>query len=110
MKEETLKKIGLTKSDFDEEVKSDSDLISSVTTSRLLYRKVIQYLVLKELRLYLDSPHLNYSDGISKYFKYRGRKKKWSDFRDWMDFKTPELGVENFAIFFMVAYVLIYGY
>jgi hypothetical protein len=110
MNEETLEKIGLTKSDFDEELKSESDLISSVSTSGRLYRKAIQYIILKELRIYLDNPHLNYSDDISQYFKYKGRKKRWTKFRDWMGLKTPELRVENFAIFLMVAYLLGYGY
>lgn len=108
--EEALTKIGLTKSDFDEELNSESDLISSVTTSGRLYRKAIQHIILKELRIYLDNPYLNYSDDISKYFKYKGRKKSWSKFRDWMEFKTPELRVANFAIFFMVTYLFVYGY
>lgn len=110
MNEETLKKIGLTKSDFDEQLRSESDLISSVSTSGRLYRKAIQYIILKELRIYLDNPHLNYSDDISQYFKYKGRKKTWAKFRNWMEFKTPELRVENFAIFLMVTYLLGYGY
>jgi hypothetical protein len=110
MKEEGLKKIGLTKSDFQEELESENDLISSVTTSGRLYRKAIQHIILRQLRIYLDNPQLNYSDDISKYFKYRGRKKSWSNFRDWMEFKTPELLVENFAIFLMVTYLLGYGY
>jgi len=110
MNEKGLKKIGLTKSDFDLELESESFLISSVTTSGRLYRKAIQHIVLKELRIYLDNPELNYSDDISKYFKYRGRKKSWSNFRDCMEFKTPELRVENFAIFLMATYLLGYGY
>ena len=110
MNEEVLTKIGLTKSDFDEALKSESDLISSVTTSGRLYRKAIQHIILKKLRIYLDNPHLNYSDDISKHFKYRGRKKSWSTFRHWMEFKTPELRVETFAIFLMVTYLIGYTY
>ncbi len=110
MNEEALKKIGLVKSDFDEELKPEIDLISSVSTSGRLYRKAIQYIILKRLRIYFDNPSLNYSDDISQYFKYKGRKKAWAKFRDWMEFKIPELRVENFAIFLMVAYLLGYGY
>lgn len=108
--EEALTKIGLTKSDFDEELNSESDLIYSVTSSGRLYRKAIQHIILKELRIYLDNPYLNYSDDISKYFKYKGRKKSWSKFRACMEFKTPELRLENFAIFLMVTYLFVYGY
>jgi hypothetical protein len=91
IEEEALKKIGLSKSDFDQELKSENDIVSYVSTSGRLYRKAIQYIVLKELRIYLDNPSLGYSDDISQYFKYKGRKKSWTKFKDWMEFKTPEL-------------------
>ena len=110
MNEEALKQIGLTTSDFDHELKSESDVISAVTTSGRLYRKAIQYLILKELRIYLNNPHLDPSDDVCKYFKYRGRKESWTKFRDWMKFKTPELRVGSFAILLMVTYLLGYGY
>jgi len=110
MNEETLKKIGLKQSDFDEELKPESELIASVTTSGRLYRKAIQYIILKDLRIYFNDPELNDPGDISKHFKYWKRKKSWADFRNRMVFKTPELRVENFAILLMVTYLLVYGY
>jgi hypothetical protein len=110
MNEETLKKIGLKNSDFGDEVKSENDLIESVATSGRLYRKAIQHLVLKDLRIYFDNPQLNYSDDITGHFKYWGRKKSWTDFRDTINFKTPKLRTENFAIFLMIVYLMAYGY
>ena len=110
MSEEIFRKLGLETIDFEEELKSESDLIESVTTSGRLYRKAVQHLVLKDLRIYFDKPQLTYTDDFAQHFKYWGRKKRWAEFKDSMDFKVPKLRTENIATVLMATYLVFYGY
>ncbi len=110
MKEELIKKIGLTLTDFDEEIKSEGHLIELITSSGLLYRKAIQYLILRDLRAYFNNPQLNYSDGIIQYFKFFGRGKKWKEFSNYIQFKVPPLKTSNIAKLLMSIFLVVYGY
>lgn len=110
MSEEIFRKLGLETSDFEETPKSESDLIESVSTSGRLYRKVVQHLILRDLRNYFNKPQLTYTDDFAQYFKYWGRKKRWSEFKNSMEFKVPKLRTENIAIVLMTAYLVFYGY
>jgi hypothetical protein len=110
MSEEIFRKLGLETTDFEEKPKSESDLIESVTTSGRLYRKAVQHLILKDLRIYFDKPQLTYTDDFAQHFKYWGRKRRWAEFKDSMEFKVPKLRTENIAIVLMATYLVFYGY
>ncbi len=106
--DEEIIKLGLKSDDFNETVNSKLELIESVLTSGRLFRKSIQYIILKELRICFRNSKLDYSDSLEVYFNQRGRKKQWKRFRDSMELKTPNLEVTKLAVAFMGLYVILF--
>src|SRR5688572_7847973 len=110
MNEETFKKIGLKNSDFDEDVDSKTALVETISSSGRLFRRVLQYLVFRDLKTYFNNPNLDLSERTDKYFPYWDRKKEWSRFRQSMEFNTPNLRTTSLAKFSMISYLIFYGY
>ena len=108
MNNEKLSKLGLTIDDLEKQPGSNLELIESITTSGRLYRKSLQFIILKNLRTSLNNSQLNYDDNLRPYFPYWGRRQKWKDFRGTMNFKTPDLRATKLTIGIMIAFTLIY--
>src|SRR5687768_13760654 len=110
MNEEILKKLGLKRGDFDEDVDSKKALIEAISGSGRLFRRVLGYLILRNLKTYFNNPNLNLSESIDKYFPYWDRKKEWSRFTDSMEFNIPKLRTTRVAKISMISYLVFYGY
>lgn len=109
MNNQRLSKLGLTIDDFDHVPSSNLELIELITTSGRLYRKSLEFIILKDLRLSLSNSQLNYNDILKPYFPYWERRKKWKSFREAMNFKTPNLQATKLTIVVMIAFTLVYS-
>ena len=98
--------VGLNESDIEGEITSIDEIVNIVSSSHRLFRKSLEYIILRDIRLFFQNEKIELADKLEIYFPRKGRRAKWVEFSYYFDLTVPALKLTTFSIFLIILVVL----
>jgi hypothetical protein len=99
--------LGLDPSDFEVEIKSNEELINTISNSARLFYSVTKHIVLNEIRSFLNNQNITLNSELSPFFPRKERVKLWNNFRESINLKVPGLQLNSTAKALIIIHVLL---
>jgi hypothetical protein len=110
METSILTRLGPQENDIGKDVLTRDDLIKEIVSSGRLFRKVLEEIILNQIRAHLDDQTISRDHKFVSYFSKRHRTGVWKDFKEDMNLKVPGLKLTNIAIGLIFLYLSFYVY